>query len=143
MIKASIDPHSLLQQFHQLQNRLLLRMTNGIPIQPHDLLLMGDDPSFYGSYARIGTQAAFRVHIRLRKQLLELLSCDVSPDDSEEISGDAESREISSHICGSPRHKALSLQLNHGYGRLWRDSSHGSPDELVQHDVTKHENPFP
>ena len=110
-------------------------LSPGFAVEAHDLLLPSHDAHLGGSASSCGghqtaTSDAFR-----SEQIPKGLSGFVSPDHSGQFSVTGKGCDIPCNIGRSAGHEILPIKIHDGNRGLGRDTTHPTPDKLVQHHI--------
>lgn len=110
-------------------------LSTGFPVESNDLLLPSHDAHLGGSASSWGghqtaTSDAFR-----SEQIPKGLSGFVSPDHSGQFSVTGKGCDIPCDIGRPAGHEMLPVKIHDGNRGLGRDTTHPTPDKLVQHHI--------
>jgi hypothetical protein len=76
------------------------------------------------------------------KSVSQPFGVDVIADHSKGRGRCSERDEVRHDVAGAAQRERLALDLDDRDGSFGRDSAHSAPDELVQHQVAKHDDPL-
>jgi hypothetical protein len=112
-----------------------------LAVSANDELIVRDD-SGLGSRrpAFIKHQVFDRLHwCTIDHATAQSLTCQIVSDDADDASLSSESHKIREHVCRAAEVNGLAPYINHRNGGLGRDTRNVTPDKLVKHYITEHD----
>ncbi len=108
-------------------------------VDPQDLLAMGDDTCFAGSWPIVCEKQAVRLDVRFLEDSPQALTGMIAADHAVQPSSCSKCRDVGGRIGRPARPSGTISGLDNRHGRFGAKSADIAPEVLVQHDVADDE----